>query len=130
MALPLLAELSRRRVVRAVVGYGVAAFAVLQIVEPVMHGLHWPDAVLSYVVVALAAGFPVVVSLAWIFDVNAGRIERTGSPSRAGGLRGARLAAVLVGIGVLAATPGTIWYFVVRPGARSSSGEEALRAIL
>jgi len=25
---------------------------VLQIVEPVMHGLHWPDAVLSYVVVA------------------------------------------------------------------------------
>src|SRR2546430_2690344 len=35
-----------------------------------MHGLHWPDAVLSYVVVALAAGFPIVVTLAWIFDVN------------------------------------------------------------
>ena len=52
--LPLLAELKRRRVIRAVLGHGVAAFAVLQIIEPVMHGLHWPDAVLSYVVVALA----------------------------------------------------------------------------
>jgi len=29
-------------VFRALVGYGIAAFAVLQIIEPVMHGLHWP----------------------------------------------------------------------------------------
>ncbi len=42
------AELKRRRVIRALVAYGIAAFAVLQIIEPVMHGLHWPDAVLSY----------------------------------------------------------------------------------
>jgi len=71
----LVAELKRRRVFRALVGYGIAAFAVLQI-EPVMHGLHWPDAVLSYVVVALAVGFPIVVSLAWIFDAKSGRFER------------------------------------------------------
>jgi hypothetical protein len=37
--LPLFAELKRRRVFRALVGYGIAAFAVLQIIEPVMHGL-------------------------------------------------------------------------------------------
>ena len=73
----MVAELQRRRVLRALDGYGIAAFAILQIIEPIMHGLHWPDAVLSYVVVALAVGFPIVVSLAWIFDVNAGRIERT-----------------------------------------------------
>ena len=42
-----------------------------------MHGLHWPEAVLSYVVVALAIGFPVVIALAWAFDVRQGRIERT-----------------------------------------------------
>jgi hypothetical protein len=40
----LIAELKRRRVVRALIGYGVASFAVLQIVEPIMHGLHWPAA--------------------------------------------------------------------------------------
>src|SRR5207253_5119505 len=93
----LVAELKRRRVFRALVGYGIAAFAVLQIIAPVMHGLHWPDATLSYVVVALAIGFPIVVALAWIFDVNAGRIERTEpSPSN---LRCARLALLLRGIG-------------------------------
>ena len=47
-------ELKRRRVFRALIAYGIGAFAVLQIIEPVMHGLHWPDEVLSYVVVALA----------------------------------------------------------------------------
>src|SRR5207302_8326013 len=88
----------------------------------VMHGLHWPEEVLSYVVVALAVGFPVVVSLAWIFDVNAGRVERTEpSPSRSG-LRGVRLALVLVGIGIVAADPGTVWYFLVRGIARPTAG--------
>src|SRR5205085_8365476 len=38
---PLVAELNRRRVFRALVGYGVVAFAVLQVVEPVSHGLRW-----------------------------------------------------------------------------------------
>jgi TolB-like protein/tetratricopeptide (TPR) repeat protein len=99
--------MKRRRVFRALVGYGIAAFAVLQIIEPVMHGLHWSEDVLSYVVVALAVGFPIIVSLAWIFDVKAGRVERT---EPAPGLRGTRLAAVLVGIGVLAASPGVVWY--------------------
>src|SRR5467141_3338902 len=111
----LVAELKRRRVFRALVGYGIAAFAVLQIVEPVMHALHWPDAVLSYVVVALAVGFPIVVTLAWIFDVNAGRLERTGSAAT--NLRGVQLALVLVGIGALAAAPGLIWNFFLRDRA-------------
>jgi adenylate cyclase len=108
----LIGELKRRRVVRALVGYAIAAFAVLQIFEPVMHGLHWPEASLSYMVVALAVGFPIVVSLAWIFDVSAGRIERTAP----GPLKGTHVALVLVGIGVLAAAPGMIWYFVLRGG--------------
>src|SRR5713101_7044564 len=103
-------ELKRRRVIRALVGYGIAAFAVLQIIEPIMHGLHWPDEVLSYTVVALAVGFPVVVSLAWIFDVKSGRIERTTAtqPMRT------RVWLMLVGIGLLAAAPGVVWYFLVR----------------
>ncbi len=124
----LIAELQRRRVFRALVGYGIAAFAVLQIIEPIMHGLHWPETVLSYTVVALAVGFPVVVSLAWIFDVNAGRIERT-APTGSG-LRGARLAFLLVGIGVLAATPGVVWYLLPRSRPATPSSEEALRAKL
>src|SRR3989442_8811445 len=128
VSLPLLAELKRRRVFRALVGYGLAAFAVLQISEPVMHGLHWPESVLSYVVVGLAVGFPIVVSLAWIFDVNAGRVERTEPSPSPGGLRGLRLALVLVGIGVLAAAPRPGWDFPVpgisRPGDGSAAAAE------
>jgi TolB-like protein len=124
----LIAELQRRRVFRAIVGYGVAAFAVLQIIEPVMHGLHWPEPVLSYTVVALAVGFPIVVGLAWIFDVNAGRIERTAPAAPATGLRGARLALLLAGIGLLAAAPGTIWYLVLRSRSPVASRGQALQA--
>src|SRR6516165_45061 len=71
------AELKRRRVFRALVGYGIASFAVLQIIEPIMHGAHWPEIVLSYVVAGLAAGFPIIITLAWVFDVKGGHIQRT-----------------------------------------------------
>ena len=116
----LIAELQRRRVFHALVGYAIAAFAVLQIVEPVMHGLHWPDAVLSFVVVALAAGFPVVIALAWIFDVSAGVVERT-PPSSS--LSRARIALVLGAIAMLASAPGLLWYFVWRKPARPAVAE-------
>ena len=39
----LISELKRRRVIRALIGYGIVAFAVLQIIEPVMPGLSWRD---------------------------------------------------------------------------------------
>src|ERR1700682_5422112 len=115
----LFGEFRRRRVFRALIGYGIASFAVLQIIEPIMHGLHWPEEVLSYVVVALALGFPVVVALAWIFDVKAGRIERT----PAGPLRGSRAGLLIAGIGLLAAAPGLVWYFMLhRTQAASAPG--------
>ena len=109
----LILELKRRRVFRALVVYGLLVLAILQIIEPVMHGLHWPDAVLSYVVVALGLGFPIVVSLAWIFDVREGRLERP-DPVRGAGLRGWRLVLVLTAIGVVAAAPGIGWNFLWR----------------
>ena len=121
----LFGELKRRRVFRALVGYGIAAFAVLQIVEPITHGLHWPDAMLSYVVVALAAGFPVVVALAWIFDVKAGRIER----APAARLRGLPLAAVVIAIGAAAAAPGLLYFFVVRSPARIVSAPASIAVL-
>jgi TolB-like protein/Flp pilus assembly protein TadD len=129
------AELKRRRVVRTLVGYGIASFAVLQIIEPVMHGLHWPETVLSYVVVALAAGFPIVITLAWVFDVKAGRIERTAPPPASTGLSGLRLGLLLVGIGALSAAPGLFYYFVLRGHARGPSvsgpgGNVAIIAVL
>jgi len=74
----LIAQLKRRGVVRAMVGYGIVAFALLQIVEPIMHGLHLPDAILTFFLVALALAFPVVVVVSWALDAfhpDARRVE-------------------------------------------------------
>jgi TolB-like protein/Tfp pilus assembly protein PilF len=120
----LVSELKRRRVFRVLVGYGIVSFAVLQVVEPIMHALHMSDATLTYTVVALALGFPVAVMLAWAFDINAGKIERTAP--LAAGPRDVRLGLVLLAIGVLAAAPGTIWYFFVRKPAQPGPAAEAV----
>ena len=101
----LFTELQRRRVFRAVIGYGIVSFALLQVIEPVMHGLHLPEVTLTFAVLALAFGFPLAVVLAWVFDIKAGGgIERT-APAQAAVARGPRLALLLVGIGGLAAAP-------------------------
>jgi hypothetical protein len=65
-----LAELRRRRVFRALLGWGLVSFAVLQVVEPVLHALHLPEAWLTGVVAVLALGFPATVVLAWVFDLT------------------------------------------------------------
>src|SRR2546426_2635071 len=126
MHLPLLADLQHRRVFRALVGYAIAAFAVLQVIEPIMHGLHWPDAVISYVVAALAVGFPLVVGLAWIFDVKAaGSVQPASMRSRR-----LRLELLLAWVAALAAAGGMLWYVVARPRAVAPPRDEALRATL
>jgi TolB-like protein/cytochrome c-type biogenesis protein CcmH/NrfG len=123
----LLAELKRRRVFRVMAGYGIFAFAVLQVIEPIMHGAHLGDWVLTAALVALAVGFPVAVILSWVFDFTADGVVRT--PSATGGprLSRGRVAALLVGVGLMAALPGLGWYawkhgrgaVVTEPGSAS-----------
>jgi TolB-like protein/Flp pilus assembly protein TadD len=99
-------------VVRAVLGWGILSFAVLQIYEPVMHGLHLPEWTLTLVVVVLGVGFPATFVLAWIFDMGPGGVERTpsapGEPQTPS--RRIRTALLLVGLGLLISIPGWVWY--------------------
>jgi serine/threonine-protein kinase len=108
-------ELRRRRVVRALLGWSLFSFAVLQVYEPVMHGLHLPEWTLSAVVVSLGLGFPVTASLGWIFDLTATGIART-PEGRGLGFRGPRLALLIAGLGTLAAAPGLGWYLLNHGG--------------
>src|SRR5712692_5241015 len=125
-----ISELRRRRVIRVLLGWGVFSFAVLQIYEPVMHGLHLPDWTLSVVVLALALGFPATVVLAWIFDMKASGIERTrpaveedqGS-STSSRPRSTRLALLLLGLGAAASAPGLVYFFVWPGGIRRATEE-------
>ena len=117
-------ELKRRRVFRALIGYGIVAFAVLQVIEPVMHGLGLPDWVLSVTVTGLGLGFAVTLVLAWVFDLKGGRIERTGPAPRA------RLLITLVVAGVALGAPGIGWYFWKNRGPAASSAQSASIAVL
>jgi len=108
----LLVELRRRRVFRVMVGYAIFAFAALQVSEPLMHGLHLPDWVLTAVIAALAVGFPAALTLAWLFDLTAQGVMRTPSARESGGIYFSRrrLAALLVVVGLAGALPGVAWY--------------------
>jgi serine/threonine-protein kinase len=126
----LIAELRRRRVIRALVVWGLLAFAVLQVYEPVMHGLHLPDWTLSFVVVVLGLGFPITAALAWVFDLKATGIERTAPVEPVPGaapLRPARLrlALLLLGLSLVAASPGVVYFYVWPGAARVAAGTAA-----
>ena len=124
-------ELKRRRVFRALLGWGVVSFAALQVYEPIMHGLHLPEWTLSFVVVSLGLGFPITAALAWVFDLKASGIERTSPPPggdrpspASTGSRRIRVALLLLGLGGAAAAPGIV-YFFARPGTVGSSPDRA-----
>lgn len=76
-------ELRRRRVFRALVGWAVLSFAVLQVIEPLMHGFDLPGWTLRAAIWTLAAGFPLTAVLSWLFDLGPRGITRTSEPAAA-----------------------------------------------
>jgi len=113
-------ELKQRRVFRALLGYSIVSFAVLQVIEPVMHGFRLPEWVLAATVIALGLGFPVTLVLAWIFDVRGGRLETTLPPPPKRGVL------LLVGLGLLLGAPGVGWYFWKQPRAPAAAAAVAV----
>jgi len=75
----IVAELSRRKVPRAVGAYAVAVFALLQLMDAAVEPLRLPDWLPTLVVIVLILGFPVVFLLAWQFDITPGGVRRATS---------------------------------------------------
>ena len=71
-----LAELRRRHVFRVAVGYAAFAFVVLQLGEIILPAFS-AEWALQLVVVFTILGFPVVMALAWVFDVTTDGIRVT-----------------------------------------------------
>jgi len=69
-------ELRRRRVVRAGGTYALIAWVVLQIGEVTFEPLGIPQRVMTWTVLGALLGFPVVLVLAWFFDVGPGGVAR------------------------------------------------------
>ena len=81
-----LAELRRRHVFRVAVGYAAFAFVVLQLGEIILPAFseQLPSAewALQLMVVLAVLGFPVVMVLAWVFDVTSEGIRVTSALDR------------------------------------------------
>ncbi|MGH8192810.1 MAG: hypothetical protein ACREQ8_00195 [Woeseiaceae bacterium] len=65
----LFAELQRRNVFRIGAAYLAVAWLLLQIVDVLKDILNLPEWVGPYSILALAAGFPVALALAWAFEL-------------------------------------------------------------
>ena len=73
------AELKRRRVYPVIAAYAVVAFILLQIGEITFTPLGLPNWVMVTLIVLVIAGFPIVILVAWVFDITPAGIRRTES---------------------------------------------------
>ena len=64
------AELKRRNVFQTAALYAVAAWLVLQVGEVTFEPLHVPDWAMTLLVILVILGFPIVLVLAWFFDIT------------------------------------------------------------
>jgi TolB-like protein/Tfp pilus assembly protein PilF len=70
-------ELKRRNVYRAAVAYGVVAWFLTQLTTQVFPFFEIPNSAVRFVVIALAAGFPIAMLLSWIYEFTPEGVVRT-----------------------------------------------------
>ena len=72
-----LRELKHRKTDRVIVAYTAAAFAILQLTPILEDALSLPAWTTTFVIIAMAIGFPVAAVFSWFFDITPGGIEKT-----------------------------------------------------
>ncbi len=73
-----LSELKRRKVLRTGGGFLVAVWVAIQVVDVVGPELGLPDWVLTTVIVCSIIGLPIVLVLAWVYDLKSTGLARSG----------------------------------------------------
>ena len=62
-------ELKKRKVFNSAAIYLATAFVILQVLGIIIPALQIPSWTLSFIVVLLILGFPIVVIFSWIYDI-------------------------------------------------------------
>lgn len=106
-------ELSRRKVIRVAITYGIVGFAVIEAADIIDGAIGLPAQFVVFVIVAIFLGFPIAIVLAWSYDIVPDAEARAARPisgekdgqgdRRGSGLSPARVfvtAAALVIVGV------------------------------
>lgn len=75
-------EMKRRKLFRAAIFYGAAAWLLMQIAEILLQALRLPDSALTFVLIAVVVGFPIAMVVSWYFDITPGGFQRDESPER------------------------------------------------
>jgi TolB-like protein/tetratricopeptide (TPR) repeat protein len=121
----LVAELQRRHVLKVAASYLVAMWIVLQVAEVTFQPLHLPGWWLTAITILAVLGLPIVVVLAWSYEITAAGIVLDGSDLASIKLPRARrsLAPVLVtGVALMAGVTGLAWWRSIE----SASDENAV----
>ena len=72
-----ISELKKRKVFSSSAIYLGTAFVILQVAQVLIPALNIPDWTISFIVVLLMLGFPVVLILSWIYDISDGQIVKS-----------------------------------------------------
>jgi len=124
-------ELKRRNVYKVAVAYAIVGWLLVQVATQVFPFLEIPNWVVRFVIVLVAAGFPIALVIAWAFEITPQGIERTEvadtMPTAAGQKKHAWIYVAIVG-----AVLSIGLFFLGRYGFRnasSSSSELPLKSI-
>ena len=111
-----ISELRRRRVFRVAAFYGGLAFVTIHIIDGPFEVMGIPAWVSRLLIVLLAAGFPVAMGLAWVFDITDEGIVRTKGKADATTTRpfiGNTALGIIASLAILVA----VWSWWGRPSA-------------
>ena len=109
-------ELKRRNVYRAAVGYAAVAWLLIQIATQTLPFFDMPTGAVRLIIVALLAGFPVALALAWAFELTpAGIVRAEDAPRDRTVLRDTRRKIDLAIIAVLALAVAVLLFDRLRP---------------
>ena len=71
------AELKRRNVYRAAVLYGMSAWLIAQITTQIFPFFNVPNSAVRFVIIALVLGFPIAMTLSWLYELTPEGFVRT-----------------------------------------------------
>jgi TolB-like protein/Tfp pilus assembly protein PilF len=69
-------ELKRRNVIRIGIGYAVASWVIVEVASVLLPTFEAPDWILRAIVLALIAGLPIALLIAWVFELTPEGIKK------------------------------------------------------
>jgi TolB-like protein/Tfp pilus assembly protein PilF/DNA-binding winged helix-turn-helix (wHTH) protein len=122
----LYAELRRRHVFRVAGAYLLGMWLVLQVAETIFEPLHLPEWWLTALTILVIVGLPIVLVLAWSYEITPqGIVMEDGGPRglRLPRARRAVAPAIVVGVTLMAAVTGYAWWRSIDRTAEPDAGD-------